>query len=262
MGDQGARCRVPGRSIRSAPTVAGAAHPIWLRCRGTTLTTSSLPPAHHRAIGSSLPSSSNSPPYNRGTSAHFAGEDRELVNSWLARVTLAVVPAQAAIYLVHLIVLAGNWCHELGSCRRRNDSCLAPPQFFTASEVTRAKRHPRIPGTGTCSQRMSIASRGESAQPSPVRPFLEIAFDEVGIVAAVTANQAKTKAGEVIAPSPASSGLVTRQTARIARRLDLIAPQRLFRYAPQGFLRRRSNSKINSNTRSKRKTGAAPSSCE
>lgn len=64
--------------------------------------------------------------------------------------------------------------------------------------------------------------RGGSAQPWPVRPFLEIAFDEVSIVAAVTANQAEAKAGEVIAPSSRPSGLVTRQTARIARRLDLI----------------------------------------
>jgi hypothetical protein len=64
--------------------------------------------------------------------------------------------------------------------------------------------------------------RGGSAQPWPVRPFLEIAFDEFSIVAAVTVNQAEAKAGEVIAPSSRPSGLVTRQTARIARRLDLI----------------------------------------
>ena len=36
---------------------------------------------------------------------YFAGEDRERLNSWLARVTLAVIPAHAGIYLVHLIVL-------------------------------------------------------------------------------------------------------------------------------------------------------------
>jgi hypothetical protein len=78
----------------------------------------------------------------------------------------------------------------------------------------------------------------------------------------VTPNRAEAKAGEVIAPSSRPSGSVTRQTARIARRLDLIAPQRLFRYAPQGLIRRRSNGKINSNTRSKGNTGAAPSSCE
>ena len=78
----------------------------------------------------------------------------------------------------------------------------------------------------------------------------------------MTANRAEAKAGEVIAPSSRPSGSLTRQTARIARRLDLIAPQRLFHYASQEFLPRRSNSKVNSNTRNKRNTGAAPSSCE
>ena len=78
----------------------------------------------------------------------------------------------------------------------------------------------------------------------------------------MTANRAEAKAGEVIAPSSRPSGSLTRQTAHIARRLDLIAPQRLFHYASQEFLPRRSNSKVNSNTRNKRNTGAAPSSCE
>ena len=38
---------------------------------------------------------------------YFAGEDRERVNSCLARVTLVVIPAQARTCLVYRLVLAG-----------------------------------------------------------------------------------------------------------------------------------------------------------
>ena len=57
------------------------------------------------------------------------------------------------------------------------------------------KKTPPNPRQGTLlpKERRSL-QRGGSAQPSPVRPFLEIAFDEVGIVAGVTANQPEAKA--------------------------------------------------------------------
>jgi len=93
-------------SIR-ADSSKGQHTPTGCDVAGHPLTTSSLPPARHTAVGSSSSSSSSSPPYHRGAPVYFAGEDRERVNSCLARVTLVVIPAQARTCLVYRLVLAG-----------------------------------------------------------------------------------------------------------------------------------------------------------
>ncbi|MER2624119.1 MAG: hypothetical protein ABTS22_09295 [Accumulibacter sp.] len=75
------------------------------------------------------------------------------------------------------------------------------------------------------------ASSGGISSPVPWIP------DEVGIVSAVTAKPAE--AGEVIAPSSRPSGLVTRQTARMARRLDWTARNGGIIRLNDGFWRQR-----------------------
>ncbi len=95
------------KSSISANRSKGAAHPNRLRCRRT--------PPHDFVIATGAPYSGwqfviqfvQFAAVSPGAPMYFAGEDRERVNSCLARVTLVVIPAQARTCLVYQLVLAG-----------------------------------------------------------------------------------------------------------------------------------------------------------